>query len=57
MKPDVESILIANWYLTKCMIDNSDNDKKDIARKYLFIKIQDALSERSKSKKKDLIFF
>ena len=55
IKNDVSSILLANWYLTKCSLDKSDNDKKEIARKYLLLKIQNALSERRKSKSNSVI--
>ena len=59
MKQDVRSILLANWYFTQCVIDNSDDDKKDIARKYLLVKIKSALLKRSKlsNSSDELIFF
>lgn len=59
MKQDVHSILMANLYLTKCLTNKADDNKKDVARKFLYWRIQDALSERSRKKKvssSDLIF-
>ena len=50
-KPDVESILLANWYFINCKHDNKNCDKSDIARKYLILRIRKALFERSKSNK------
>jgi SsrA-binding protein len=44
MKQDVDSILLANWYFTKCKIEgNSCAKKTELARKYLVTKIQKAL--------------
>lgn len=56
MKKDVRSILMANLYLTKCLTSKSDFDKKDIARKFLYWKIQDALYERTKKNDSEAIF-
>jgi hypothetical protein len=46
MKQDVESILLANWYLTLCKIENKSKEKSEVARKYLLAKINEALFER-----------
>ena len=45
-KPEVESILLANLYLTKCKLDNSSENKIELARKFLTIKINKLLAER-----------
>jgi len=50
MKQDIESILLANWYLTLCKIENKSKDKSEVARKYLVAKINKALFERNNSK-------
>lgn len=50
MKQDIESILLANWYLTLCKIENKSKDKSETARKYLVAKINKALFERNNNK-------
>lgn len=50
MKQDIESILLANWYLTLCKIENKSKDKSEVARKYLVAKINKALFERNNNK-------
>lgn len=50
-KEDIDSILIANWYFTKCRIENPLSDKTELARKYLTQKVQNVLFERNKIKK------
>jgi hypothetical protein len=49
MKQDVDSILLANWYFTKCKIDNPNCQKTELARQYLTAKIKKALFDRSNS--------
>lgn len=49
-KEDIESILLANWYFTKCKIENPSCNKTELARKYLVDKVGSTLKERSKSK-------
>jgi hypothetical protein len=57
MKQDVDSILLANWYFTKCKIEgNSCAKKTELARKYLVTKIQKALFEREISQSNKAIF-
>lgn len=58
MKQDVESILLANWYLIKCKMERPECNKTEIARKYLAAKINKTLFERTKaqSNKVFLIF-
>lgn len=52
MKEDINSILLANWYLTICKLTGGQSCKKtDLARKYLVAKINKALFERTKSPK------
>lgn len=52
MKEDINSILLANWYLTMCKLTCGQSCKKtDLARKYLVSKINKALFERTKSPK------
>ena len=43
---DIESILLANWYVVNCIKNN--NSKTDVARKYPTMKINKALVERNK---------
>jgi hypothetical protein len=43
-KKEIESILIANWYLTKCKIENPLSLKTELAKKYLNEKIKNLLS-------------
>jgi hypothetical protein len=45
---DINSILIANWYFTKCKIENPISYKTELARKYLNDKIKTLLFEKSK---------
>ena len=53
MKTDIDSILLANWYLTMCKLNGGSHrcPKTDLARKYLVAKINKALFERTKSSK------
>lgn len=46
MKKDIESILLANWYFTKCKIESPISDKTELARKYLVQKLNKVLSDR-----------
>lgn len=50
MRTDIDSILLANWYLTMCRLKgNSTHCKKtELARKYLVAKINKVLFERAK---------
>ena len=50
MKEEIDSILLANWYFTKCRIESPSSDKTELARKYLTQKVKSALFERSKIK-------
>lgn len=52
MKSNLESILIANLYFTICNLEKSNTDA---ARKYLSVKINEALMEKKVSKKASLI--
>ena len=45
-KEDIDSILLANWYLTKCKIESPSSDKTELARKYLTQKVNRALFDR-----------
>lgn len=57
MKQDVDSILLANWYFTKCKIENNSCAKKtELARKFLVAKIQKALFERENIQSNKAIF-
>lgn len=49
MKTDVDSILLANWYLTMCRLKSGSHkcSKTELARKYLVSKINRALFERT----------
>lgn len=47
-KPEVDTILVANCYLLKCKL--SDDNKSDLARKYLTSLIAKALKERTENK-------
>ena len=38
-KPEVDSILLANWYYTKCRLDKPTCEKTQLAKKYLVNKI------------------
>ena len=51
MKADIDSILLANWYLTMCRLQSKTHtcSKTELARKYLVAKINKALFERTKS--------
>lgn len=44
---DIESILLANWYVVNCVTQNNKS-KVNTARKYLTMKINKALVERNK---------
>ena len=46
-KEDIDSILLANWYLTKCRIENPNSDRAELARKYLTKSVKNALSNKS----------
>ena len=50
MKADIDSILLANWYLTMCKLNGGNHrcSKTDVARRYLVAKINKALFERTK---------
>lgn len=48
MKQDVDSILLANWYLIKCKMEKPSCHKTELARKYLVAKVKKALFERTK---------
>ena len=45
MKSDINSILLANWYLTICKLRSRPNksNKIELARKYLLFRINKAL--------------
>lgn len=47
-KEDIDSILLANWYFTKCKIENPSCGKTELARKYLVDKVSSLLKKRSK---------
>ena len=51
MKADIDSILLANWYLTMCKLQSKSHrcSKTELARKYLVAKINKALFERTQS--------
>lgn len=49
-KPEVDSILLANWYYTKCRLDKPTCEKTQLARKYLLTEINKALTERTFNK-------
>ena len=53
MRPEIDSILLANWYFTKCKIDDPNCKKTELARQYLTAVIKRTLFER-KSKKENL---
>lgn len=57
MKSDVDSILLANFYFTKCKIEDPMGDETELARKYLVTKIKKTLSERSKKNESDKVLF
>lgn len=47
---DIESILLANWYFVNCVKNNGPKcPKKGIARRYLTMKINKVLVDRSKN--------
>ena len=56
MKQDVDSILLANWYLIMCKVEKKPHSKYELARKYLVTKISKALSERSKIQSNKALF-
>lgn len=47
-KQDIDSILLVNWYFTKCKMESSPSDKTELARKYLVTKVGKALIERTR---------
>lgn len=52
-KEVIDSILLANFYLISCKINNGNNcQKSDLARKYLVSKIKKALIDRKKFQSK-----
>lgn len=55
MKKDIDSILLANYYFTKCKIENPISDKTELARKYLVQKLNKALIDRQIMSKQNLI--
>jgi hypothetical protein len=57
MKQDVDSILLANWYLIKCKMERPSCPKTELARKYLVSKINKALFERTKLDQPSKAFF
>lgn len=50
-KQDIESILIANWYLIQCKSNSSSSDKVELARRYLVSRIEKALIDRRNKNK------
>ena len=46
-KPDVDTILTANWYLLKCKLNDNCCSESDLARKYLTTLISKSLKERA----------
>lgn len=46
MKQDIDPILLANWFVIKCKMNNSSSKKIKKARKYLLNEIQKAVYER-----------
>ncbi|MCK9476804.1 MAG: hypothetical protein M0R46_12835 [Candidatus Muirbacterium halophilum] len=46
MKQDINSILLANWFVIKCKMNNSSSKKIKKARKYLLSEVQKAVHER-----------
>lgn len=48
-KKDIDSILLANWYFTKCKMEDPNCHKTELARKYLIDKIGRVLSDRIKT--------
>jgi len=46
-KQDIDSILLANWYFTKCKIESPASDKTELARKYLVTKVGKAITDMS----------
>lgn len=47
MKSELDSILVANWYLIKCKFDEKKNSESEkIARLYLTNKINKVLTQR-----------
>ncbi len=49
MESQVESILVANWFLIKCKFEGKKS-LTDVARKYLTKKIEKTLTQRKISK-------
>lgn len=47
-KQEIDSILLANWYLTKCQIESPSSDRTELARKYLVTKIDKVLTDRKR---------
>lgn len=52
MKQDIDSILMANYYLVTCKLDRSSSRNVEIARKYLTAIIKRALIDRITLKSK-----
>lgn len=48
-KQHIESILLANWYFTRCKMECPISDKTELARKYLLTKVANAIDERNKT--------
>lgn len=46
MKQDIDSILLANWFVVECKLNNSSTKKIKKARKYLLNEIQKAVLAR-----------
>lgn len=49
-KQDIELILLANLHFTKCKLENPLGSNTELAREYLFTKINETLSKKTKSK-------
>jgi len=47
-KQEIDSILIANYYFTKCRIESPTSDRTELARKYLFNIVGRAIVNRKK---------
>lgn len=56
-KQDIDSILLANWYFTKCKIESPASDKTELARKYLVTKVGKAITDRTTKSSSIKAFF
>jgi hypothetical protein len=53
MNSDIDSILLANWYIVNCVKNNGVGcPKTNAARKYLTMKINEVLVGRTKTQPK-----